>query len=329
MAQSNTSIEGVIEQIDDWKGKDVSYERWSDYFMWNFNYTVTVDGKRFFIKIPGDKSDLFFNRDHIHSASKLAARVGVGPQVPYYLPDSGTQVDAWLAGYRGLRTDRWIFQHRFEDRFLFKSLDALKKLHNSGEELPNKKTIFDTLRELAGIIKEEKTFEPREMPYLMNLVDRIEEAIEANGGMDLKPCINNINERWSWDFLWNAETQDMKIVDYEWASMNDVCSDLATMSTSGMLYDDHDAELVEYYFGELDQVQFARFKLFKLLVCMKGCFVMAILDKFRPAVFDYIRSYGWKMARLRCLLRDPRTENWIWMVKNHARYDEWAGYPLD
>jgi thiamine kinase-like enzyme len=328
VAEENSRIEGVIAQIDDWKGGEVSHERWSDMFMWNFNYVVTANGKKYFVKIPGEYSEMFFNRDHIRAASELAAEVGLGPKVAYYLEDSGTQVDEWLEGYKGLRTDRWIFQHRFEEKFLFKSLDALKKLHDSGKELPNKKSIFDTLRDLAALIEEHETFQPREMPYLMNLVDRIEDALDANGGMDLKPCINNINERWTWDFLWNAETEDLKVVDYEWASMNDVCSDLATMSTSAMLYDDHDEELVEYYFGELDPVQFARFKLFKYLVCMKGCFVMAILDKFRPATFDYIRSYGWKMARLRALLNDPRRENWVWMVKNHAVLDQWKGYPI-
>ncbi len=329
MAKGNTTIESVIKQIDDWKGKDVSFERWSDYLMWNFNYTVTVDGKRFFVRIPGEKSDLFFDRDHVHAAGKAAQKAGAGPKVAYYLPDSGTQVDEWLEGYSRLQTDRWIFHHRFDDDFLFKSLDALKKLHNSKQKLPNKDTTFDTLRKLIGLMKEHKTFQPRELPYLANLIDRIEEAVGADGGIDLKPCINNINERWSWDFFWNADTQDMKIVDYEWGSMNDVCSDLATLSTSAMLYDDHDQELVEYYFGELDPFQFARFKLFKLLVCMKGCFFMAILDKFRPVTFDWIRSYGWKAARLRCLLKDPRTENWIWMLNNHEVYDEWKGYPLD
>jgi thiamine kinase-like enzyme len=326
---NNETIESVVSQIDDWKGKQVNIQRWSDYVPWNANYVVSVDGKRFFVKIPGLKSELFFNREHIHAASKVAEEVGVGPKVAYFLKDSGVQVDEWLEDYAGLKSDRWIFQHRFEEKFLFKSLDALKKYHNCGKELPNKKTVFDSLRGLTGIMKEYKTFEPREMSYLVNLTERIEEALLANGGMELKPCINNHNERWSWDFLWNTDTQDMKIVDYEFASMNDVCSDLATLSTSGMLYDDHDEELVEYYFGELDQFQFARFKLFKLLVCLKGCFVFCILDKFRPGIFDWLREYSWRMAKFRSLVRDPRTENWIWMVKNHQKYNRWMGYPLD
>jgi thiamine kinase-like enzyme len=329
MEQAEKKIVDVIDQIEDWKGKDVKYERWSDYLMWNFNWIVTANGKKYFVKIPGEKSELFFNRDHIQEASKVAAEVGVGPQVSYYLKDSGAEVTEWLEGYQGLRTDRWIFQHRFPEKFLFKSLDALKKLHNSGKELPNKKNQFDQIRGLVGIVKQYRTFEPRELPYLLDLVDRIEEAIDANGGVQLKPCINNMNDRWSWDFLWNPQTQDMKIVDYEWASINDVCSDLATMSTSAMLYDDHDEELVQYYFGQLDKFQFARFKLFKYLVCIKGCLVFAILDKFRPAVFDWIREYSWKMMRLRCLLRDPRLEKWIWEVKNHQHYDQWKGYPMD
>lgn len=333
MSVGGTTIDDVIKEIDDWKDADVSYERWSDYLMWNSNYEVTVstgsETNKYFVRIPGEKSGLFFDRDHVYAGAKLAADIGVGPEIAYYLGDTGTQVTKWLEGYKGLKTDRWIFQHRFEEGFLFRSLDVLKKYHESGEQLPNRDTIFDTLRKLTDLMYEYDTFQPREMPYLINLVDRIQESIEANGGMQLKPCINNINERWTWDFLWDADSEDMKIVDYEWGSMNDVCSDLATMSTSAMLYDDHDEELVQYYFGELDPLQFARFKLFKLLVCLKGCYLMAVLDTFRPATFDYIRSYGWKMARLRCLLRDPRVENWIWMLKNQAVYEEWKGYPLD
>ena len=320
------SIDKLVQQVPAWKGKDVKKERFLDYFMWNYNYTVTVDGSRYFAKIPGELTEMFYNRDHVHAACKVAEEAGVGPKVAYF-DKSGAQVDEWLEGYTPLRTDRWIFQHRFDD-FAFKSLDALKKLHDCGKQLPNKDHQFITLRKLIGQMREHDTFQPRELPYLENLIDRIEEAFEAYGGMDLKPCINNINERWSWDFFWAEDKRDMRIVDYEWASMNDVCSDLATLSTSGMLYDDHDQELVEYYFGELDPFVFARFKLFKFLVCMKGCFFMAVLDKFRPVVFDYIRSYGWKMARLRCLLRDPRTENWIWMLKNHDVYPEWKGYPV-
>jgi thiamine kinase-like enzyme len=343
-------IEKIVQHVPAWKGKKVAYERMSDYFMWNSNYVATADGKKFFVKVPGAGSDIFFNRDHINAACKLAAEVGLGPKVAFYAPlqesagyaeyrtgaagvpfytkDSGVQVDEWLEGYNGLRTDRWIFQHRFEEDFLFKSVDALKKFHNSGKEIPNKDNAFVTVRKLADIAKQYGTFVPREMPYLMNLVDRIEEAVAANGGIKAKPNVANLNDRWTWDFLWNEDTKDMKVVDYEWACMDDVCHDLATMSTSSMLYDDHDEELVKYYFGEVDPFQFARFKLYKFLVCIKGCLVYAILDKFRPAAYDYIRDYAWRMMRLRCLLRDPRTENWVWMVKNHDVYDQWKGYPL-
>jgi hypothetical protein len=95
-----------------------------------------------FVKIPGFKSELFFNRESYPEASKLAEETGVGPKVAYFLEDSGTQIDEWLEGYSGLRSDRWIFQHRFEEKFLFKSLDALKKYHNSGKELPEPKDYF-------------------------------------------------------------------------------------------------------------------------------------------------------------------------------------------
>jgi len=40
--------------------------------------------------------------------------------------------------------------------------------------------------------------------------------------------------------LWNKNTREMKIVDYEWTSMNDVCSDLLTILALTMLCDYHE-----------------------------------------------------------------------------------------
>ena len=51
-------IADVISQIEDWKGEDLTYERWPDFFMWNCNWAVSVNGKKYFVKIPGEKSEL-------------------------------------------------------------------------------------------------------------------------------------------------------------------------------------------------------------------------------------------------------------------------------
>jgi len=52
--------------------------------------------------------------------------------------------------------------------------------------------------------------------------------------------IDNRVERRNWNFLWNKNTREMKIVYYKWTSMNEVCNDLVTILALAMLSDYHE-----------------------------------------------------------------------------------------
>ena len=57
-----TNINEAIARIDDWKGKDVTYELVPGGIT-NPNYKVFVDGTPYFLKIPGAGTD-FIDRDN-------------------------------------------------------------------------------------------------------------------------------------------------------------------------------------------------------------------------------------------------------------------------
>ena len=80
-------IEEAVEKIEDWKGKNVSIEALSG-GLTNTNYKVTVDGKPFFVRVPGESTNLLaVDRKNEHFNSRAAAEAGVGPQVLYHLPE--------------------------------------------------------------------------------------------------------------------------------------------------------------------------------------------------------------------------------------------------
>ena len=91
-------IEEAVEKIEDWKGKNVSIEALSG-GLTNTNYKVTVDGKPFFVRVPGESTNLLaVDRKNEHFNSRAAAEAGVGPQVLYHLPEYNVMVLEFIEG---------------------------------------------------------------------------------------------------------------------------------------------------------------------------------------------------------------------------------------
>ena len=91
-------IEEAVTKIEDWKGKDISIEPLSG-GLTNSNYKVTVDGTPFFVRVPGESTELLaVNRDNEYFNSKAAAEAGVGPKVLYHLPEYNVMVLEFIDG---------------------------------------------------------------------------------------------------------------------------------------------------------------------------------------------------------------------------------------
>ena len=94
-------IEDAVAKIEDWQGKNISIETLSG-GLTNTNYKVTVDGTPFFVRVPGESTELLaVDRKNEHFNSKAAAEAGVGPKVLYHLPEYNVMVLEFIerAGY--------------------------------------------------------------------------------------------------------------------------------------------------------------------------------------------------------------------------------------
>ena len=91
-------IEDAVAKIEDWRGKEVSIEPLSG-GLTNTNYKVTVDGTPFFVRVPGESTELLaVDRKNEHFNSKAAAEAGVGPKVLYHLPEYDVMVLEFIDG---------------------------------------------------------------------------------------------------------------------------------------------------------------------------------------------------------------------------------------
>ena len=307
MDQNEKDISDVIAQVDDWKDKNATYERVIGGIT-NPNWKVTVNGKSFFVKIPGKETEKFIDRVNCHKANLIAYKTGIGPAVYYFFEDTGTEIFEWLEGYNTLK-----FGAVFEEKMFYTMIDLIRKFHRyKDNKLPLTQTLFEQTFTMMKLAKEMGGYLPKEMDRMEWLTQQIEESI-MTAGIDYAPCHNDVYTN---NYVWNEEKQDMKLLDFEYASMNDVYYDLAAWATTNYFTEAMDKELIRYYCDELNEKIYARFKLYKIQSEIKwsmwSC-VQAVTSTIED--FDFYNWLGTKMARLRYYWSDPRLDYWLGLLK--------------
>lgn len=305
--QREKDILDVIDRIEDWRGKDIKFEPVIGGIT-NPNWRVTVEGNKYFIKIPGKGTEAFIDRNNCHQANLIAQNTGIGPVVFHYFEDSGVEVFEWIEGYKPMKFGDVLQKEKF-----YKMVDIIKKFHRYKEiKLPLTQTAFEQTFTMIRLAKELKGYLPPEIDRMEWLANRIQEAVMA-AGINYVPCHNDL---WSSNYVWNDERRDVKLLDYEYASMNDECYDFGIWSAANYFTEAMDKELIRYYYGEYDENKFARFKLYKILQDIKWAMWSCVQAVSSPVEdYDYFNWYGTKMARLRLFWSDPRLDYWINLLK--------------
>ena len=307
MDQNERDILHAISQVEDWKGKEANYEPVSGGIT-NPNWKVSVDNISYFVKIPGRGTDSFIDRHNAHLASVIASNEGIGPVVYFFFEDTGIEIIEWLDGYRTLN-----YGDVFNQKIFYKIISTIRKFHQHSEiTLPTKKTPFEQTFEMMKLAKDLGGYLPPEIDRMEWLAQRIEDSI-MTAGIDFVPCHV---DHWTANYLYKEETSDLKLTDFEYASMNDVGWDFAGISTTNYFTEAMDKEWIRSYYGEYDEVKFARFKLYKILSDINWVMWSSVQAKQSSVQdYDYYMWLGTKITRLRSFWNDPRLDYWLNLVK--------------
>jgi thiamine kinase-like enzyme len=312
MDQNEKDLLQAIAQIDDWKGKDIHYEAVTGGIT-NPNWKVIVDGKPYFVKVPGRGTEAFIDRKNAHLANLIAAREDIGPKVYYFLEDSGVEVFEFLEGYRTLN-----YGDVFHRDIFYKIVATIRRFHQHHETtLPLTQTPFEQTRTFMQLAKQLNCYLPPEMGRMEWLADQIEEAI-TTAGIQFVPCHNDF---WTANYLYHEASGDLRLTDFEYAAMSDACWDFADISTANYFTEAMDVEWIRAYYGTFDELQFARLKLYKILKDIAWA-MWSVVQAKQSSVrdFDYFNWLGTKMARLRCYWNDPRLDYWLNLMKGRSPF---------
>ena len=295
-----TNVDEAIARISEWKGKKIKYDVVPGGIT-NPNYKVNVDGQDFFLKIPGAGTESFIDRENCHAANVIGMETNCGPKVNYYFEDTGVEVWEWLDGYRQV-----VFGDIYNEKIFTKIAEAARNFHNCGKTLPKKQTLFEQAWQMIERSKG-GGYLPPWYDKMVFLLTKIEEAVQKDG-IEFKPSHNDF---WTNNFLYNDKTGDFKLIDFEYASMNDPYNDLGCFSTTNYLTEAMDVLLSNIYHRGWNEKGFAKLKLYKIIADIKWGFWALQQYLFSDVNFDFMNWYGMKTARLQHLWQDPRLDYWL------------------
>lgn len=302
------NVEAAITRVPEWRGKQATYAALVGGLM-NQNWLVEISGdrRRYFIKVPGEGSEMFIDRVTANEAARNAHAMGLAPEVIFFDASDGLEVSEFLEGYRACTNAD------FGDATIQSDvLELYRRLH-AGPRLGQTKTIFDMIEEHVEQGKELGSHFPEDMAWLMHRYQQAKSAFLASG-LDLVPCFN---DPMPGNFLISAEPGaplPMKLIDYEFASNNERSYELGVLFAE-MFFDEGLTEaLIEQYLGEVRPQMVARVILNRALADMKWASWAVVNRKLKDWDFDYQKYGVWKYMRARDVMYDPRWDSWLRLV---------------
>jgi len=295
------AIERAIAAVTDWQGREISYEPVPGGIS-NPNWRVHVGGAphSFFVKIPGEGTEMFIDRRTANEAGRKAHAAGVGARIVDFFPETGIEVSEFVDGLRTSTNADFL-----DPVVRFNGLRALKAFNDSAP-LSQRKTTFDMIDEhFQQVLMLGGEF-PTDFGWLNARYREARAALEASG-LDLAPCMN---DTLAGNFLLHADSRVM-LVDFEYASTNDRAAELALWFSEMCFSPAVEAELIEEYYGRADQAVLARVSLFKALVDLKWSTWAMVQNEVSRLDFDFFKYGFWKHMRARFVMNDPRWPEWL------------------
>ena len=239
-----------------------------------------------FVKIPGNGTEMFVDRVAAMDASKKAAAAGLGPRVYDDLASKGIEINDFLPNRRAsTNTD-------FADPDIRKAaIKVYKKLH-AMPELGLTKTIFDMIDEHVAQVRDLNAPRFRDTQWVMLNTQMARDAMHASG-LDLVP---GFNDPMPGNFM-IGEDKSIILVDYEYASMNDRCYDLGIWFGEMFFTPKQELELIEEYFGTVRKDIVSRITVHKALADVKWALWSMVQLKVSRLDFDFHKYGMWKLMR--------------------------------
>ena len=271
----------------------------------NRNCKVESGGKAYVLRVNGEGSEMLgINRNVEYSSHLAAGRLGVAPEVLYFIQPEGYLLTRFIDGSR-------IGPEEMGEHYNIRRVARkLRLYHRLAPPVEGEFNVFRRVEYLAQVSGERNCKLPFDFAWIMAKMRSVEEALQKDP-YERAPCHCDLLNLNFLDEHVAGEKRELRILDWEYAGMGDVFFDLANFSHHHRFSDEQVRILLEEYFSEVTTRAFAWLKLMwpmsEIHEAMWGTMQTGIskLDEDFQAYADL-----W-FARMREGTTDPRWDQWL------------------
>ncbi len=275
----------------------------------NLNYKVEADGKAYVLRINGADTDLLGIKRNVEYAANLAAgRLGVAPEVMYFIEPEGYLVTRFINGKKVPPAE--ITQPENIRRVARK----LRVFHKNAPKLPGEFIVFRRIEMLTAVSRQHNCKFPCDFDWIMEKTHEVEQTLLRDPYIPT-PCHDDLLNLNFLDENVPGEIGEMRLLDWEYAGMGDIFFDLGNFCHHHRLNDELMRLFLQEYFGEVTDKNFARLKLMEpmseLHEAMWGT-TQAGISKLDEDFEGYANLW---FGRAREHMTDYRWESWLKEIK--------------
>jgi thiamine kinase-like enzyme len=290
--------QSIIHRV--WPGRNPSFEPLGGGIT-NHNFKVVVDGEAFVLRIGGKDTELLgIDRPAEAAAARMAASIGVGPEVYAVVEPEGYLVTRFIEG-QPVPPERMRSPETIEQL-----APAFRAIHE-GPPIPGRFDSHRVVESYALAAGARGVPIPEDYQWARSVAGRIE---AARGPQTVVSCHNDLLNA---NFIHDGRR--IRIVDWEYAGMGDRFFDLGNFSVKHEYEVENDELLLAAYFGEVRRRDLASVRLMRFM----GAFFEAMWGVVQQGIsqldFDFKAYAEENFARLRTAEADPRFTGWLSAVE--------------
>lgn len=271
----------------------------------NSNFRIDVGGEAFVLRIAGADTELLgINREHEYSANLAAGKLGIAPEVYYFIRPEGYLVTRFIPG-------RPILPEELcQPENLHRAMELVRKIHCM-PEIPGSFDVFRIISEYSEIARSYRVAFPSDFNSLLERVQTAETALKLQP-LTLHPCHNDLLNA---NFLF---TDRLYILDWEYAGMGDIFFDLANFSDHHKLSDEQDRWLLECYFGSCSASEWAHLKIMKIMSDLREAAWALVQIGISKLDFDFRDYANQFFGRVVENIQNPEWNEWLKEVSTNV-----------
>lgn len=206
----------------------------------NHNFIIYLDGQAYFLKMPGQPSDITGNdieREMLNT--KTASDLGIAPKIIYYSRTHNAILSQYIHG-----NGQYPNTHSHE--VMASLMLKVRKLHDSQQEFQLRITPYEFLDRIYDTAKRI----PADLPDVIDneILPFICQMKQHQLTLPLVPCHMDLHHKNIID-----DGQDFWIIDWEYSASCDPYFDLALLSSTDNFTDEEMKQLLILYNGKFDQ----------------------------------------------------------------------------